>query len=584
MRVLHGKGVCPGIVIAPVAFASEKPLPAIIHTHASTSPEEEGARFDDAVARTQRQLAKLRSKLENFPAEGREEIGALLDVYERMLGHSRLIRAARARILEEGLTSEAAVKEESETLAHQTGPKDDTSEEEREAATRRAGEFREIARRLLRNLSGVSFRTFSHLPHGCALAIEQLRPADAALVNPSHFAAVITESGGTTDHTAIMLRALNIPAVLSVPHLATLLQDGDLVVVNGTSGEVFINPDATTLAAARAAMEEEARLRRGFGRLRRLPARLTDGEDIELLANVELTTELPPVHQSGAQGIGLLRSEFLFEGDMPDEEEQYETYAIFVRGMENHPVTIRVLDWGGDKGIDRLRALGYGMPEDGQMLSMRGLRLLLSHPDILETQFAAILRASLHGPVRVLLPMVTALSEIREAREIYEKVARRLRRRGIKLPTKLPPLGIMIETPAAAMTADILVHQAEFLAIGTNDLTMYTLAVDRSGALDSNVYSALHPAILRLIGTTANAALRSHRPVCVCGELASDPRAVALLIGLGLRSFSMTASALPLVKQMVRSLSLETCDMLRRQAMLVDDPSELQKLVANFQT
>ncbi|AQS87778.1 phosphoenolpyruvate-protein phosphotransferase [Neoasaia chiangmaiensis NBRC 101099] len=586
MRRLHGRSVSAGIVIANVALVQERPLPTIGNACSADTPESELARLDNAITQTQRQITKLRTKLEALPEEGREEIGALLDVYERMLGHSRLIRTARARIAKDRLTAEAAVQQESETLAALAGPKPNTPEEEREAAARRAGEFREIARRLLRNLTGVSFRAFSNLPVGCILAAEQLRPADAALIDPTRIAAVLSEGGGATDHTAIMLRALNVPAVLAVTDLTSAVQDGDLLIVDGARGEIVVNPDPATLAEAQAAMAAEAQERKGISRLRRLPARLTGGEDIELLANVELPAELPLLRRNGAQGIGLLRSEFLFDEDRewPDEMAQYAVYAGIVRGMDGLPTTIRVLDWGGEKGLERLRMLGYAAAEDGgnPALGMRGLRLLLHHPEILLTQFSAILRASMDGPVRVLLPMVTATNEIVTARELFEKAARRLRRKGVKLPSRLPPLGIMVETPAAAMTADALVQHADFLAIGTNDLTMYTLAVDRAMTMDSDLYSPLHPAVLRLIATTVNAALRGHRPVCVCGELAADPHAVALLIGMGLRSFSMTASALPPVKKLIRALSLEECDTLRRQAMLADDPPNLRAVVRNF--
>lgn len=586
MEILQGIGISPGVVIARASLTYERPLPHIEALPSQLGIEGERARLDQAIALTLKQLRKLRTKLGSLPEEGRIEIDALLSVYERMLNHSRLVRAAHRRLAEDGLTAEAAVQLESDALAAMAGPQPDMPEEEVESARRREGEFREVARRLLRNLTGVSFRAFSDIPGGSILVAEQIRPADAAVIDPNRIAAVLSEGGGVTDHTAIMLRALNVPAILAVPDLTERIHDGDLLVVDGQRGRIILHPDSTTLAEARSAMAEEAKERKGIGRLRRLPSRLVSGEDIELLANVEIANELPLLHRNGAAGIGLLRTEFLFDESepLPDEDGQYQVYASIVSNMPGQTTTIRVLDWGGEKGLTRLKQLGIQGEEDEEnpALGVRGLRLLLRHPEILETQLCAILRASLDGNLRILLPMVSSVNEVVTTRQIYERCAKRLRRRGIKLPADLPPLGVMIETPAAALTAGALVRQAEFLALGTNDLTMYTLAMDRSAAMGSDLYTALHPALLRLLRLSVDEALRAHRPVCVCGEMASDPRAVALLIGMGLRSFSMSAALLPQVKRMIRSLSLDACDALYRQAMLIEDPIDLYQLVRHF--
>lgn len=586
MKTLQGTGISAGIVIARASLTHERPLPTIKALPSQLTAEAERTRLDQAIALTLKQLKKLRGKLTSLPDEGRIEIDAMLTVYERMLSQSRLVRAAHRRLVADGLTAEAAVQLESDILAAHAGPQPGMPEEEIEGARRREGEFREVARRLLRNLTGVSFRAFSDVPSGSILVAEQIRPADAAVIDPNRIAAVLSEAGGATDHTAIMLRALNVPAVLAVPHLTSLIEDGSLLIVDGASGRVTINPDSSTLAQARAAMAEEARERKGIGRLRRLPSRLISGEDVELLANIEIANELPLLHRNGASGIGLLRTEFLFDesAPLPDEDGQYAVYAALLADMQGMSTTIRVLDWGGEKGLARLRQLGINdeREEENPALGVRGLRLLLRHPEILEDQLCAILRASLEGKCRILLPMVSSVNEVIATRQIYERCARRLRRRGVKLPAELPPLGVMIETPAAALTAGALVRQAEFLALGTNDLTMYTLAVDRSAAMGSELYTALHPSLLRLVRFSVDEALRAHRPICVCGEMAADPRSVALLIGMGLRSFSMSAASLPAVKRMVRSLSIEACDDLYRRAMLVEDPIQLTQLVREF--
>jgi phosphotransferase system enzyme I (PtsI) len=383
-----------------------------------------------------------------------------------------------------------------------------------------------------------------------------------------------------------MLRALGVPAVLGVPGLAHAVQPGDIAVVDGSTGSVVLNPGPGTIAAARRAVTAFARERQRFARLRRLPAETLDGETVELQANLELPLELPLVAQSGAVGIGLLRTEFLFMNreTIPDENTQAETYRAIVEAMGGDPVAIRVLDWGGEKDIEALSSAGI-VPEFADAnpaLGLRGIRLLLRRTELLETQLAAILRASSAGPVRVMLPMVTTVAEVRQTREIYERVARRLRRRGERIPDKLPPLGIMIETPGAALSADALALEADFFAIGTNDLTAYTLAVDRAETDVAELYDPMHPAVLRLVQFATEAALRMRMPVSVCGEMAANPRLTPFLLGLGLRSFSMTASAVPRVKQAVRGVEIDACARFARRVMEQSDPARIDELVANF--
>ena len=370
------------------------------------------------------------------------------------------------------------------------------------------------------------FRSFAGLPEGAVLISESLRPSDAALLDPARLAGVATEEGGADDHTSVMLRALGVPAVLGAPGLAHAIKPGDVVVVDGTAGIVTLNPQPVTLATARRAVTTFARERQRYAKLRRLPAETIDGESVELQANLELPVELPLIAQSGAVGIGLLRTEFLFMNreTVPDENIQTETYRSIVEAMGGDPVAIRVLDWGGEKDIEALSSAGIvpDIADPNPALGLRGIRLLLRHPELLETQFAAILRAAAAGPVRVMLPMVTTVPEVRAARDIYERVARRLRRRGERLPEKLPPLGIMIETPGAALSADALALESDFFAIGTNDLTAYTLAVDRAETEVADLYDPLHPAVLRLVQFATEAALRMRMPVSVCGEMAAE--------------------------------------------------------------
>ena len=413
-----------------------------------------------------------------------------------------------------------------------------------------------------------------------------MRPADAALLDPSRLAGVVTDEGGADGHTAVMLRALGVPSVLGAAGLAHAAKAGDIVIVDGITGAVTLHPGADAVAAARRAVAAFARERQRYARLRRLPAETTDGEPIDLQANLELPVELSLNAQSGSHGIGLLRTEFLFmnRDTVPDEAAQLETYKSIVEAMNGDPVTIRVLDWGGEKDIEALSNAGLvpDLSDVNPAMGLRGLRLLLRRPDLFETQLAAILRAANAGPVRVLLPMVTTVAEVRAARESYERVARRLRRRGERLPERLPPLGIMIETPGAALSADALALESDFFAIGTNDLTAHTLAVDRGESDVAEMYDPLHPAVLRLIQFATEAALRMRMPVSLCGELAGDPKVTPLLLGLGLRAFSMNASAVPRVKQVVRAVDSDACVRFARRVMEQGDREQIAALLTAF--
>ena len=587
-RQFTGIAVSAGVAIGPVFGASE-PEPVIArHKIQASDIAAEGARLEAAVAQSRKQLTKLRGRLAILPEDSQTEIAPLIDAYSRMLGSSRLMRGVRRRIEDTLLSAESAVMAEADAIADAIMEQatSDSSAEDLASLRRRGDEVREIARRLVRNLTRAPFRSFAALPDGAVLISEELRPADAALLDPSRLAGVATEEGGADGHTAVMLRALGVPAVLGVTGLAHAMRPGDMAVVDGIAGTVILNPSPASLIAARRAVTAFARERQRYARLRRLPAETEDNEPVELQANLELPVELPLIVQSGAVGIGLLRTEFLFMNreTLPDEDTQTETYRAIVEAMHGDPVTIRVLDWGGEKEIEALSNAGYvpDIADVNPALGIRGIRLLLRQPDLLETQFAAILRAGAAGPVRVLLPMVTNVSEVRAAREIYDRVARRLRRRGERMPEKLPPLGIMIETPGAALAADALALEADFFAIGTNDLTSYTLAVDRADADVASLYDPIHPAVLRLVQFATEAALRIRMPVSVCGEMASNPMLTPLLLGIGLRSFSMSASAVPRVKQAVRGVEIDACVRLARRVMEQSDADRIREIVAGF--
>ncbi len=584
-RVLRGIAVSPGIAIGPLFDATEPQAPEIPQARRiqASEIEAEAARLDAAVALSRKQLAKLKLRLGALPEEAQEELSPLLDAYAQMLGNSRLLRGARKRIAEQLTAAETAIADEADAIGAAIIA---LGGDDKAGLKRRADEVHEIARRLIRNLLHTPFRNFAHLPEGSILLAEALTPADAALIDPTRLIGVATDEGGEDGHTAIMLRALGIPTVLGASGLSSAARTGTMAVIDGTAGTVTLNPNATTLTAARRALAAFAREKQKLSKISRLKAETADQEPIDLQSNLEIPAELPLIVQAGAMGIGLLRSEFLFMNreDIPDEDSLAEVYSTVVDTMQGDPVTIRVLDWGGEKEIESLSNAGI-VPVAGNTnpaLGMRGIRMLLKAPELFETQLAAILRASTHGPVRVLLPMVTVPEEVREARDIYDRVVRRLRRRNVPLPETLPPLGIMIETPGAALAADALALEADFFAIGTNDLAMYALAVDRGDTGVAHLYDSLHPAVLRLVQFATEAALRMRMPVSICGEMASNPHLTPLLLGMGLRSFSMNASSLLRVKQAVRAVEIADCARFARSVMEQSDPLRIRELVKEF--
>jgi phosphotransferase system enzyme I (PtsI) len=573
-----GHPISPGIGIGPVYEATEPKLNFSHRKIAASDIAAELARFEDAVAQSRKQLAKLKTKLGGLPEQSQTEISPLIDAYMHMLGNSRLIRGVRTRVSDRLLAPEAAVMEEAEAQAAAILALTGSDEEGR---ARRAEEVREISRRVLRNLTRLPFRSFAELAPGTILAAESLRPADAALIQPTKFAGIVTAEGGADGHTAVMLRALGLPAVLGAAGVLEAAKPGTLAIIDGEAGEIILNPSAKSLEAAKARLAARTRTLRALARLQRVPAETTDHVAVDLQANLELPFELPMIAESGAHGIGLMRSEFIFMNreKLPDEDTQTQIYTDIVQAMDGDPVTIRVLDWGSDKEVEALAEYTPDTAEANPALGLRGIRLLLRHQDLFETQLAAILRASAAGPVRVMLPMVGFQAEILAAWEIYDRVWRRLKRRGVWVAESRPPLGIMIETPAAALAARHLAKHAEFFAIGTNDLTMYTLAADRSLPVGSKLYDPLEPTILRLIYETGVAAHAAKIPVSLCGELASRPEAAPLLVGLGIRQLSMHGAAIPPVKRAIRAVSSRHCLEIAAQALAAADADSVRALL-----
>jgi phosphotransferase system enzyme I (PtsI) len=397
------------------------------------------------------------------------------------------------------------------------------------------------------------------------------------LLDPREVMGLATMLGGVESHTAIIARSLGIPAVVAAADMMDGVENGDLVIIDGTEGTVIVAPTAATLRAYKRRRATFARTQRALGKLKTVPAITQDGFAIKLQANVELPAEIDGVLAAGAEGIGLFRSEFLFmnRDDLPSEEEQFNALADVVRNMGGRTVTIRTLDVGADK-------IGSAIdlePGPNPALGLRAIRFSLHRRKLFLTQLAAILRASALGPVRILLPMVSAVEEIRETRRILTRLSGRLRRSGVRIADPLPPLGVMIEIPGAALAADALAAESDFFAIGTNDLTQYTLAIDRTDEQVSYLYNPLHPAVLRLIQFSAEAALAAGIPVSVCGEIAGDDRFTPLLLGFGITELSMAPASLPKVKKRILELNLTAVTGKVRRITAESDPARILSLI-----
>ncbi len=573
-QIFCGLGVSPGVAIGVAYLHDTGKVNVPEYKIAPNALEGERSRFVEAVARASRQVSLLQRKARSLPGSTGEELGYLLDAYQQMLKGSRLVRGVDRRISEERINAEAAVQWEIDQIVHGFAAMDDAY------LAARIEDIRDVGRRLIRNLTKTPFKPFSLLPKNAVILAEELTPADTALLDPATVAGFATVLGGGASHTAIMARSLGLPAIVGMTGLVNRASDGATAVIDGAEGKVILNPSAETLAAYRCKRALFLKRRRHLHRLHKVPAITLDGTGISLQANLELPAEIDGVLAAGAAGIGLLRSEFLYmnRSDLPSEDEQYDIMLQMVQRLDGRPLTIRTLDAGGDK---MPTSLGFG---DGPnpALGLRAIRLSLKHPEILETQLAAILRVGAHGPVRILLPMISAVEELQAVRGVMEQVVRRLKRRHVAIASPLPPVGTMIEVPGAALAADALAWHSDFFAIGTNDLTQYTLAIDRADESVAYLYNPLHPAVLRLIQFSAEAALRARIPISICGEIAGDPRYTALLLGLGIRELSMAATNIPRVKQRVRGLDLVAATGRARVIMDQSDSARIARLVDDF--
>jgi phosphotransferase system enzyme I (PtsI) len=567
---LNGLGVSPGIGIgrALVVTRGTGNLQFRVPEHRI---DVEIARLDAARAQSREQLQHLK---ERMVAAAGVEHAYLFDAQLLMLDDPMLVDRAATVIRAEYLNAESALRRALDEIASLFDQADDPYLRERK------GDVADIIGRLCMNLrtNGDPVDLFRDLEGPLVLVADELSPSLIAQLDWQRLAGFVTDAGSWTYHTAILARSIHVPAVAGLRHASTVIPPGVLLAVDGSTGEVLVEPSAEV----RADLESRAKKRRAYERSLAeyggLPSVTQDGTTIRVEANVELPEEAARARARGAEGIGLYRSEFMLAGMTAaglDEDAQYDVYCRLIDGMSGGRVTVRTFDiTESDLGV--VQAGGHNRAP----LGLRGLRLSLSFDEVFQAQLRALLRASVHGPLRIMFPFVTGVEEVRLARIAVANAAESLRARGISPPPV--PIGIMIEVPSAALIVDLLADEADFFSIGTNDLIQYCLAVDRTDERVSRLYEPLHPAILRVLRQVARSARRRNLPVSVCGEMAADPVLLPLLAGLGLREFSMTPASIPLAKQVVRGLRIEETIKLASRALKAATATDVERTLADF--
>jgi phosphotransferase system enzyme I (PtsI) len=429
----------------------------------------------------------------------------------------------------------------------------------------RAVDIADVSHRILHKLMNIEEFSLANLEENVILVTRDLLPSQALMMNKERVKGIVMDMGSRTSHTAILARAFGIPAVLGLSSATREINTGDILVVNGAAGEVIVNPGQRATVKYWAEIEKFRKNRDELLPLATLPAETRDGYRVILKANIEIPEEAEQVKHYGAEGIGLYRSEFLFltPGLAMEEERQYQAYSLVLKAMGNLPVTIRTLDVGGDKVAPNIHS---GMDDKNPLLGWRAIRMCLSMPELFKTQLRAILRSSVHGNVKIMFPMISGIEELEQALSLLEEAKAECQSKGQKFKKNIE-VGTMIEVPSAAISADILAGKSAFFSIGTNDLLQYSLAVDRGNERVSYLAQPFHPAVLRLLKIAIDAAHAKGIKIAMCGELAGDPLAVPILLGLGLDEFSMVASVLPLIKRIIRGGTLESCKQLVEQAL-----------------
>lgn len=566
---VFGLPVSRGVAIGRAVLVASSRVDVAHYFVDATEVDREVGRLRAARAQVVQELETLQREL---PADVPHELGALLDVHLMLLKDPALSEATRHWVVERHYNAEWALSAQLEVLARQFDEMEDEYLRERKA------DLEQVVERLLSALATGDGRDVPNPLHPrdfggedpLVLVANDISPADMLHFKGGVFTGFVTDVGGRTSHTAIVARSLDIPAVVGAREASRVIQQDDWVIIDGDEGLVIVDPSPIILEEYRFRQRQSQLERDRLSRLRHRAAVTLDGQRIELLANIELPDDTQAALERGAEGVGLFRSEFLFmnrEGDLPDEDEQYEAYRRAVVAMCGLPVTIRTVDIGADKPLERMSL--HELRHEHTLnpaLGLRAIRWSLAEPRMFRVQLRAILRAAAEGPVQLLIPMLTSQAEIRAALHHLNIVKQELRDQQVRHGEV--SVGAMIEVPAAALILPVFLRHFDFVSLGTNDLIQYTLAIDRADEAVSHLYDPWHPAVLRLISQTIAQARAAGKEVCVCGEMAGDPEFTELLIGMGLRSFSMHPSQIPTIKQ--RILRAESVRLAEVAAAVVD--------------
>jgi phosphotransferase system enzyme I (PtsI) len=565
VRTLQGIPASPGIAVGPVFRFRARDLR--IERTAVLDRVAETARFQSALAEARDQLAGVQARAAE--ASGPQE-AAIFETHALMLEDPELIERVEHEIATHGVNAEAALHDAVKTYAQVLAGLDD------EYLRARAADVRDVARRVLRILVGYAESPTEGLAVPSVILARDLTPSDTVMLDKSLVLGFCTAEGGATSHSAILARSLGLPAVVGAGPGVVQVSDGTNVVLDGGAGTVLIEPPEELVRGYR---ERQGTAERAAVHARRNatePAVTRDGHRVEVVANIGSVADAHAAILAGAEGVGLLRTEFLYleRTQLPDEEEQYEAYRAILGVFGDRPVVLRTLDAGGDKEIAYLGLAG----EPNPFLGLRAIRLCLARPDLFRPQLRAALRAGAAGNLKLMFPMVATLAELRAARALLAACRAELVAEGRPV-AKAMEVGIMVEVPSAAVLADRFAPEVDFFSIGTNDLSQYTLAADRTNARVSRLADAFHPAVLRLVRGVVEAAHARGKWVGLCGELASEPLALPLLLGLGLDELSMSAPAIPAAKEMLRSLNRQEARALAAEALERSEPAEVEALV-----
>ncbi|MFA5858821.1 MAG: phosphoenolpyruvate--protein phosphotransferase [Elusimicrobiota bacterium] len=531
--------------------------------------KEENNRYRVALKKTKDEMIAIKSKMAT--SMGKEYL-RLLDAYILIVDDPIITKTVFKRINNEFVNSEWALHEE-------VGKVFKTFERmEEEYFRERTLDIKAVYHKLLSNLSGNGKNFGENIPDNAVLVAHNLTPAETVGLPHGKIMGFITDVGGRTSHTAIVAQSLGIPAVVGLKVISQKVKNNDTVVVDGDNGIVWVNPGASVLKIYSKRVEEYHTRESALKQIRDLKAETLDGHVVHLYANMESIEELNSVVNSGAEGVGLYRTEFLYLSgdDLPSEDKQYEVYSQVLKHVSPFPVTIRTIDLGGDKILTKLQ--GYDVQSTNPFLGLRSIRFCLKYRDIFKTQLRAIFRATINGKAKIMFPMVSTVEEIWKVKEIIEEVKSELKEKNIGFNADVP-IGTMIEVPAAALQSDGIARECDFLSIGTNDLIQYTLAVDRMNEDIAYLYEPLHPAVLRLVKQVINAGHFYNKPVSMCGEMAADSAVTELLIGLGLEEFSVSPALVPRIKQAIREVNRTEAKLLAEKVMQLSTTDEIQGLV-----